>query len=149
MTLWFRVYSGIVDDPKIQRLDPPTFKALINLWCLASDNDGVFPPVDEIAFKLRMKPEKVRRLLNELRLAGLVDDDERGARPHNWDKRQFISDVSTPRVKRFRERRGNASATGSETVPETEAEGRKNPSQGGMNSGDEVRTRANGWRAPS
>jgi DNA-binding MarR family transcriptional regulator len=97
MTLWFRVYTELVDDPKIQRLEPLLFKALINLWCLAKANDGVFPPVDEIAFKLRMKPEKVQRVLTELRAAGLIDDDERGARPHNWDDRQFTSDGSTPR----------------------------------------------------
>jgi hypothetical protein len=150
MTLWFRVYSGLVDDPKVQRLDPSLFKALINLWCLASLYDGVFPPIDEIAFKLRMKPDKVERLLDKLRLEGLVDDDERGARPHNWDRRQFTSDVSTSRVKRFRERRRNVSPAGSETAPETDAEAeRKNPSQGRMNSNGEAPSRANGWRAPT
>jgi hypothetical protein len=70
MTYWFRVYNDLVDDPKVQRLDPPLFKALINLWCLASANDGVLPPINEIAFKLRMKPEKVQRVLTELRAAG-------------------------------------------------------------------------------
>jgi hypothetical protein len=42
-------------------------------------------------------------VLAELRAAGLIDDDERGVRPHNWDKRQFTSDGSTPRVRRFRD----------------------------------------------
>jgi hypothetical protein len=142
MTRWFRVYDDLVDDPKVQRLDPSLFKALINLWCLTSANDGVLPSIDEIAFKLRIKPEKARRVLTDLRAAGLVDDDERGARPHNWDARQFISDVSTPRVKRFRERRRNASPAVFETAPETEAEAeRKSPSQGSMNSTDEALAR--------
>jgi hypothetical protein len=152
MTRWFRVYDDLVDDPKIQRLDPTLFKALINVWCLASANDGVLPPIDEIAFKLRIKTEKARRLLNELRAAGLVDDDERGARPHNWDQRQFISDGSTSRVKRFRERRRNVSPAFSETAPETEAEAEtegKTPSQGSMRSNGEAPARANGWRAPA
>jgi hypothetical protein len=122
VTRWFRVYDDLVDDPKVQRLDPPLFKALINLWCLASANDGVFPPIDKIAFKLRMKTDKAQRLLNELRAAGLVADDERGVRPHNWDERQFLSDVSTSRVKRFRERSRNVSPAVSETDPETEKE---------------------------
>jgi hypothetical protein len=30
MTRWFRVYNDLVDDPKVQRLDPTLFKALIN-----------------------------------------------------------------------------------------------------------------------
>jgi hypothetical protein len=152
MTRWFRVYDDLVDDPKIQRLDPTLFKALINVWCLASANDGVLPPIDEIAFKLRIKTEKARRLLNELRAAGLVDDDERGARPHNWDQRQFISDGSTSRVKRFRERRRNVSSAIYETAPETEAEAQaesKTPSQGSMRSNGEAPARANGWRAPA
>jgi hypothetical protein len=149
MTRWFRVYDNFVDDPKVQRLDPSLFKALINFWCLASANDGVFPSIDVIAFKLRMKPEKALRVLNQLRAAGLVDDDEKGARPHNWDQRQYRSDVSTARVKRFRERRGNVSTAFSETVPETEAEAeRRNPSQGTTNSKDEAPARANGRRVP-
>src|SRR4051812_21610626 len=109
MTRWFRVYNELVDDPKVQRLDPALFKVLINLWCLASANDGDLPPLDEIAFKLRMKREKTQRLLTELRAAGLIDDNERAARPHNWGERQYTSDGSTPRVKRFRERRRNLS----------------------------------------
>ena len=150
MSHWFRVHDDLVDDAKIQRLEPPLFKALINLWCLASANDGVFPSIDVIAFKLRMKPEKALRVLNQLRAAGLVDDDEKGARPHNWDQRQFKSDVSTVRVKRFRERRGNVSTAFSETAPETEAaEAERTPSQGRTNSNGKVRTRANGWRAPT
>jgi hypothetical protein len=148
MTRWFRVYDDLIDNPKVQRLDPSLFKALINLWCLASANHGVLPPIDEIAFKLRMKPEKAQRVLTELRAAGLIDDDERGARPHNWDSRQFISDGSTPRVKRFRERHrnvsppvfGTTSDTETKTEPEPETE-RKTPSQESMNSTDEAPAR--------
>jgi hypothetical protein len=149
MTRWFRVYDDLVDDPKVQRLDPSLFKTLINLWCLASANDGVLPSIEVIAFKLRMKPEKVQRVLDQLRAAGLVDDDKEGARPHNWDQRQFKSDVSTARVKRFRERRGNVSTAFSETIPETEAEAeRRNPSQGNMNSKDAAPNCANGRSVP-
>jgi hypothetical protein len=144
MTRWFRVYNDLIDDPKVQRLDPSLFKTLINLWCLASANEGVIPAIDEIAFKLRMKPDKAQRMLSELRAAGLVDDDERGPRPHNWDSRQFISDGSTSRVKRFRERHRNVSPAVFGTSPETETETeteRKTPSQGSMNSTDEAPAR--------
>jgi hypothetical protein len=142
MTRWFRVYDDLIDDPKVQRLDPSLFKALINLWCLASTNHGVLPPIDEIAFKLRMKPEKAQRVVTELRAPGLIDDDEMGARPHNWDARQFISDGSTSRVKRFRERHRNVSTAISETAPETDAEAeRRIPSQGRVNSTDEALAR--------
>jgi hypothetical protein len=145
MTRWFRVYDGLVDDPKVQRLEPALFKALINLWCMTSANNGVLPPIDEMAFKLRMKPEKVQRVLTELHAVGLIDKDERGARPHNWNERQFVSDVSTSRVQRFRERRRNVSPGVSETAPKTKTEAeRKSPSQGKTNSQDEKPARANG-----
>jgi hypothetical protein len=150
MTRWFRVYDDLVDDPKIQRLDPTLFKALINVWCLASAHRGVLPSIEVIAFKLRTKPQRVQRVLNELRAAGLFDDDERGVRPHNWDQRQFISDGSTSRVKRFRERRRNVSSVVSETAPEAETETeRKSPSQGNVRSSGEALSRANGSRLPS
>jgi hypothetical protein len=150
MTRWYRVYTELVDDPKVQRLKPALFKALINLWCLASANEGTLPPVDEIAFKLRMKPEKARRVLTELRTAGLLDDDATGTHPHNWAGRQFTSDGSTPRVKRFRERRRNVSPAVSETGPESETEAeaeRKDPSQGSTNSTDEALALAKQRRA--
>lgn len=116
MSRWFRLYDDLVDDPKIQRLPGETVKALLNLWCLASQNDGLLPAVDDIAFKLRMKPARVEHLLSVLGECGLIDSDEAGLRPHNWNARQFKSDVSTERVQRFRKRPRNVS----ETAPETE-----------------------------
>ena len=111
MTRWFRVYDELVDDPKVQRLDLPLFKALINLWCLTSANGGVLPPIDEIAFKLRMKLEKTQRMLDRLKAESLIEQDETGTHPHNWAGRQFKSDVGDPtaaeRMRRHRNRRRN------------------------------------------
>jgi hypothetical protein len=156
MTRWFRVYQDLVDDPKVQRLEPSLFKALINLWCLTSANDGVFPPIDEIAFKLRMKPQKAQSVLDRLNAHGLIEEDETGTHPHNWARRQFKSDVGDPtaaeRMQRHRNRQRNGSVTPPVTLrrPETEAEAeRRNPSQGNMNSKDEALARANGRGAPS
>lgn len=67
-----------------------------------------------------MKERKVAYLLDDLRKAGLIDEDDQGIRPHNWHVRQYKSDVSTGRVRRFRQRRGNVSSTVSQTPPETE-----------------------------
>jgi len=117
---WFRVYDNLVDDPKIQRLSGETVKALLNLWCLASQNDGLLPAIDDIAFKLRMKPAKVETLLSVLGECGLIDSDETGLRPHNWNARQFKSDVSNERVKQHRERKRNVTSTVTETTPDTE-----------------------------
>jgi hypothetical protein len=106
MTHWFRVYDELVDDPKVQRLELSLFKALINLWCLASANDGVLPPIEVIAFKLRMKPENAKRILDRLKAEGLFEEDETGTHPHNWEQRQHKSDVGDPtaaeRMRRYR-----------------------------------------------
>ncbi len=108
---WFRVYDDLISNHKVQRLPAELFKALINLWCLASQNGGLLPSIDEIAFGLRTKTDKAAAIITELRTAGLLDEDETGFRPHNWNARQFKSDVSTSRVKSFRERHRNGGET--------------------------------------
>src|SRR5262249_52332204 len=108
MSRWFRVYENLVDDPKVQRLNPALFKALVNLWCLASQNDGLLPSIDDIAFKLRMSPDKVGKVIADLRGHDLLDIDETGISPHNWSGRQYQSDSSSERVRRHRAKRAKA-----------------------------------------
>ena len=158
MTRWFRVYDDLVDHPKVQRLEPSLFKTLINLWCLTSANNGVLPPIDIIAFKLRTKPQKAQRVLDRLKADALFEDDETGTHPHDWARWQYKSDVEDPtaveRMRRHRNRQRNDSVTPPvtsrlpETEAETEAEG-KTPSQGRMNSTGEAISRVNGRRAPA
>lgn len=116
MTRWFRVYDDLVDDEKVQMLSGDLVKALLNLWCLASKNDGILPPMKAMAFKLRMKPQQVAAVIAELCDAGLIDRVDDLFRPHNWDKRQHKSDTDTTaaeRSRRYREklRDGNAPVT--------------------------------------
>lgn len=112
MTKWFRVYDDLVDDPKVQLLPAELFKFLLNLWCLTSQNGGVLPPLEHIAFKLRLSPSRVSKMMAELRKSGLLDDDDEGTRPHNWNRRQFKADVTDPtnaeRQKRYRNKQRNA-----------------------------------------
>lgn len=114
---WFRVYDSVLDDPKVQRLPDNLFRAWVNLMCIASRNDGIIPDgIEAIAFSLRLSVQKTKATIRGLKDAALLDDVETGWQPHNWNGRQYKSDVSTYRVKRFRER----SKTVSETPPETE-----------------------------
>jgi hypothetical protein len=126
MNRWFRVYDDVLDDPKVQRLSAENFRGMVNVWCLASKNDGRIPPPDEVAFKLRMSPKKATKLITDLETAGLVDADADGLTPHNWNARQFKSDSSTERVKRFRQQQRNVACNVSpsvtETAPESESE---------------------------
>jgi hypothetical protein len=126
MSRWFRVYDELVDDPKVQCLAPELFRALVNLWCIASRHKGRLPPIAQVAFALRTTPERAAAVVAELRTAGLLDDDAGGVRPHNWDGRQFKSDGSNERVGRFRQRQRNGGCnvteTAKETPPQTETE---------------------------
>jgi predicted transcriptional regulator len=117
---WFRFYDEVIDDPKVQSLSGDDFKMWINMLCIASKNEGIFPSFDQIAFHLRTDERGVERYTERLLNAGLIDRRNGGVNgyhyaPHGWDKRQFKSDTSTERVKRFRQRV-------SETPPETETE---------------------------
>lgn len=120
MSRWFRFYDDAVNDPKVQRLPGEKFKAWVNLLCLASKNDGVLPALADVAYTLRLSEEKVSSLLNEFCAAGLIDPVEvSGApmsyEPHNWNGRQFKSDVSNERVKRYRQRQRNVTVTPPDT----------------------------------
>lgn len=130
MTRWFRFYDDAVNDPKVQRLPGEKFKAWVNMLCLASRNNGVLPPLDDISFTLRISKDKISTLLDEFCSAGLLDpveveDAPMSYEPHNWNGRQFLSDKKdatvTARMKRYRERkRNNRNAPVTMLRPETD-----------------------------
>lgn len=137
MSRWWRAYDEAVDDPKLQKLPAEIFRGWFNICCITSQNGGALPSADDIAFKLRTTPAKVSKLLNDLRAAGLIDDHADGnVAPHNWAGRQFKSDTSTDRVRRFRNGQrnvpGNVSVLKNGNAPETEQRQRqiKEPIQG-------------------
>jgi hypothetical protein len=105
MSLWFRFYESTLDDPKVQKLKPELFKAWVNLLALASRHEGALPSVADCAFALRVSEDKAGSWLWDLNAAGLMDKTATGYAPHNWASRQFISDGSKERVRRYRDKR--------------------------------------------
>ncbi len=126
MSQWFRMYAEVLNDPKAQRLRDADFRGWVNVLCLACQNDGAIPSDDDIAFALRIDANKAKKLMVTLADAGLIDVTETARSPHNWNGRQYKSDVSTDRVKRFRNAKRNVSSDVSsdvsETPPDTETE---------------------------
>jgi hypothetical protein len=114
------MHDCVLDDPKVQRLDGEVFKVWVNLLCVASRCDGVLPSFEDTAFMLRMDVVDLMPHMKALQAAGLLDDTDDGLAPHKWNERQYKSDVSTDRVKRFRERSTKQDETVSETPPDTE-----------------------------
>lgn len=124
---WFRFYHEALDDPKVQQLDGNLFKAWVNLLCLCCRNGGLPRSVSDIAFALRIDVDGCLTVLQRLSSGGLIDKVSGGADGmhyaiHGWEKRQFKSDTSTDRVKRFRERYRNDSETVNETGPDTDTD---------------------------
>lgn len=127
MARWFRFYAEAINDPKVQRLDGETFKFWINILCIASENDGRLPDVADMAFALRMDDNACLTVVERLLNGGLIDRVNGGPNgwhyaPHGWTKRQYKSDGSTDRVKRFRERSKGVSVTPPDTETDTEKE---------------------------
>lgn len=119
---WFRFYDAALDDPKVQRLTPEQFRLWVNLLCLANRNNGRLPKPEDAAFSLRMPVAEYGQMLRDLVHAGLFDKCDGTWEPHNWAFRQFKSDVSSDRVKRYRERQSNAECNVTVTPSESDTE---------------------------
>ena len=112
---WFRLYAEFISDPKVQLLafeDQRHFVGILCLKCNGTlDSDA---PSQEfrhrmIAKALGLSPDAAMEARRRLCEVGLIRDDWQ---PMKWAERQFESDVSTQRVRKFREKRfGNVSET--------------------------------------
>lgn len=132
MTIWFRFHTATLDDPRVQKLDGEQFKAWVNLLCLAGRGEGRLPPIDDIAFALRMSHNDTQSMLERLLNAGLIERRNGGHNgyhyaPSDWDKKQFKSDIYVSRTRRTKHRSLNVSETAPDTETETEKEDTKDP----------------------
>lgn len=99
---WFRMYSSVINDPKVMKLPEATRWHWVAFLCVASDNGGKLPLAADLAFSLRMTEQRAASLVAELHRAGLLDKTDDGFAPHNWAGRQYQSDSSTKRVQKHR-----------------------------------------------
>lgn len=129
---WFRFYTEALNDPKVQALPAPLFKAWVNLLCIAAGNEGGRIPKSALAvgFQLRIPTTKADAVLRGLLAAGLLEDGPHGdLQPHNWERRQFASDNVTERVRKHREgvsRNVSETLHGTGRARRTEAEQKQN-----------------------
>jgi hypothetical protein len=121
---WFRFYHEALDDLKVQELPPFDFKGWVNILNVGSRNSprGQLPPLAQLAFMLRLSAEETKTLCARLVERGLLEWQEDGRLViHAWAQRQYESDLSTPRVRRHREKTRKRSRNVSET-PQNRAE---------------------------
>ncbi len=103
---WFRFYHEVLDDPKVQDLEPALFKHWVNLLCLANAQEprGTIPDNPHfIAFRLHIRDATAAKVVAELTARGLLEMAANCRLSlHNWEKRQAKSDDSAPRVAALR-----------------------------------------------
>lgn len=115
-SLWLRLYTEILNDPKVQRLPDSLFRAYINFLCIAKEysDDGALPPKKDIAFFLRCPQKTVEKLCDGLQKNELLDADGDTFIIHGWNNRQYESDndpTANIRKRRQRERNKNQNVT--------------------------------------
>jgi hypothetical protein len=131
------MYHEFATDPKVQMLSEQDQRRYVMLLCLRCSNGDETLHETEVAFQLRISDDDWMQTKAVLMDKGLIDKSNK---PCAWDKRQYISDCSTNRVKHWREkekekrnnnetlhkRSGSVSVTAPDTDTDTDTEKNKN-----------------------
>lgn len=134
---WFRFYNETIDDPKMRKLDDKSFRIFVFLLCLASESEDrgrIYEAEEDIIWRLRIKEKDYHKAISILESLDIISFENNILIINNWNKRQFESDDTTKRVKRFRERKRNVTVTPPDTEQiqnrtDTEAEQTQTVSQ--------------------
>jgi len=109
---WIKVYLEILDDDKFGTLPEYMKWRAIELFLVAGENgnDGLVPPVERLAWRLRLPQEKLEETLSVLSQVGVVHETPQGWLVTNFKKRQEAVS-SSERVRQFRKRDCNDDET--------------------------------------
>lgn len=99
---WFRLYSEFAHDPKIQMLPEAMQRRYVMLMCLRCSETLETLHETEIAFQLRLSEAELIETKNLFISKKFIDKQWNLL---NWDKRQFVSDSSTMRVRKYRDKK--------------------------------------------
>ena len=98
MNAWFRFYHEWDSDPKVQIMPENMQRRLAMLFCWRCKGETFH--VTEAAFHWRVSETDMEETRQLFMRQGFIDDKWNLL---NWNKRQFVSDSSTDRVRRHRE----------------------------------------------
>lgn len=107
---WLKLYHEMIDDPKVARLPDSSYRRFIECLLLAGelDEDGYLPPVEAMAWRLRLNETTLAQDLSRLALAGLVEIKCEDGCEHwfvtKFAERQAKSTDAT-RMKEYRKRK--------------------------------------------
>jgi hypothetical protein len=103
---WFRLYSEFAHDPKIQMLPEAMQRRYVMLLCLRCSETLETLHETEIAFQLRLTEAELIETKQLFINKNFIDKHWKIL---NWDKRQFVSDSSTMRVRKYRDKKKHPS----------------------------------------
>lgn len=125
---WYRAYVGMAADPKFKVVATiagtnratalAVWVAMLEHACCHSGSIHNLDPLD-IGCALDLEADLVQRIMMTFSERGMVSGSELSA----WKRRQYVSDSSVERVRRYRERHGNGAVparNGDVTPPDTE-----------------------------
>jgi len=99
---WFRLYSEFGSDPKIQSMTEAMQRRLVILFCLRCGNVLETLQEQEIIYALGITPEEWEETKQIFVSKCFIRFIKGKCNIVNWNKRQFISDSSTERVRKYR-----------------------------------------------
>jgi len=113
---WLKLYFEILDDPKMGRLPDHLWRRAIELFLLAGEQelDGLLPPVEDMAWRLRTSVDELAETLQALSQVAMVHETPEGWVVTHFKKRQFSE--SYERVKRYRNAKSNSESSGRSSV---------------------------------
>jgi hypothetical protein len=105
---WLKLWSALLENEKIQRLDGNQTKNWLLLLCVALrfDKRGMLPPISSIAFQIRRSLETTQQILNEMVTLKLVESSPKYYAIHDWEYWQgnAKSDAQRKREQRDKKR---------------------------------------------
>jgi hypothetical protein len=78
--IWIKLYLEILNDPKMGTMRNHLWRRAVELFLLAGreGNDGALPPVENMAWILRLSKDKLLEDLHDLTEVGIVHEAEPG-----------------------------------------------------------------------
>lgn len=101
---WIKLYHEILDDPKMGRLRDNLWRRVIECFLIAGEmqGNGELPPLEDMAWRLRVNEEILESELGELAGVGILERRNGGWFVTNFADRQSAMS-SSERGKRWRE----------------------------------------------
>ncbi|PMQ02385.1 MAG: hypothetical protein CBR30_01715 [Dictyoglomus sp. NZ13-RE01] len=111
---WLRLYTEITRDRKIRRL-PISYRWIwIAILCMAKESpiegklllsEHLPITVEDISDEAQVPVEEVKKAIEVFKEQYMLHEEDNVLVVTNWNKRQYVSDSSSERVKRYREKK--------------------------------------------